>query len=373
MRAMPIYVALIIGLITANSAQAYKYKICDALGDQKDQRLTSNAHTLRSGSVSFPTGAFLDGLNNSISQYNKNPSPFRFTRVTDSGGLGLGNGQSEVWGDADNAILQDAPAIAYTFSECYWLFGIQAQITEGDTIFDYRDPFRWTPTGTKTAIGSYAGSTGKRYLQGTALHEFGHVTGLKHENRFYNIMGSDVTHLDTSGASVNAYIGEDAGSGMVKLYGLNSSGIQDLAVAHWRYKGTSGEYSSHSRTRILNSTGAELSKTTVGNEPRYNVTRGNSIRSEFTFENLGRSTQSSAPIKFYISTNETISTTDRLVLSSTITLSRDTPTTATRTLTVPADLLPTTDHWLGVIISTPLGVTDGNATNNTSYIRIRTN
>ncbi len=373
MRATSFILALVLGLLTAESAYAYKYKVCEALGDSKKIKLPSNSKALRSGSVSFPAGVWLDGLNNAIAQFNKNPSPFRFSRVTDSGGLALGNGQSEVWGSDDQGILQGAPAIAYTYSDCYWFFGITAQINEGDTIFDFGDPFRWTPTRTKSAIKSYIGSAGKRLLQGTAVHEFGHVTGLKHENRFYNVMGSDTTHLDTSGSTVNAYVGEDSGSGLVSLYGLNNSGIQDLAVAHWRYLGVSGEYSSHARTRIFTTGGIELGKSTVDNEPRYNVTRGNSVSVEFTFENLGKSTQNSAPIKYYISTNDIISTGDRLVRTSSASLTRNTPATDTRNVTIPADLAATTNYWLGIIISMPPGVTDGNSANSTSYIRIRTN
>ena len=369
MRATPLLAALIITALSTSPALAYRYQVCSALGDSKDIKLPSASLTLRSSPVSFPAGVWLDGLNNAISQFNKNPSPFRFSRVTDSGGVGRGNGQSEVWGSTDNSVLQGAPAIAYTYYDCYWFFGIHSNINEGDTVFDYRSPWQWTPTTTKSAISRYTGSL--RLLQGTAVHEFGHVTGLKHENRFYNVMGSDFTHLDTNGSTVNAYVGEDTGSGLVDLYGLNGSGIQDLAVAHWRYLGTSGEYSTHARTRIFNTGGTELSKSTVGAEPRYNVTRGTSVKAEFTFENLGRSTQTNAPVKFYISSNDIISTADTLILTSSVTLSRDTPSTTTRTVNIPSGLAAATNCWLGVIISTPAGVGDGNAANNTAHIRIR--
>ena len=37
------------------------------------------------------------------------------------------------------------------------------------------------------------------------------------------------------------------------LYGLYGGTLEDLAVTHWKYSGTDGEYSTHVRTRVLDS------------------------------------------------------------------------------------------------------------------------
>ncbi len=285
--------------------------------------------------------------------------------------MGLNNGQSEVWGSTDQNILQGAPAIAYTYGECWWFFGVIAKINEGDVIFDYGSPWQWTPTRSKSTVSTYNGSL--RLIQGTALHELGHAAGLMHENRYYNIMGADFTHLDTQVSTVNAYVGEDAGNGLVSLYGVSNSKPQDIAVAHWRRIGASGEYSTHGRTRIFNTTGTELSRTTVSNEPQYNVTKGNQVQVEFTYENVGRSTINNAVVNYYLSTNDNITTFDTLIGTTTMNIARDLPNTINRTITIPSNLVSGSTFWLGVIMNMPAGISDGDTSNNTSYIRVRIN
>ena len=124
---------------------------------------------------------------------------------------------------------------------------------------------------------------------------------------------------------------------------------------------------------MFSSGGSELGKTVVGAEPRYNVTRGATVKGEFSYENLGRSTQNGAGVKFYISTNEIISSADTQIRSISVNLARNTPALLSTDMVIPAGLTAATDYWLGVIITTPPGVADGNSSNNTSYIRIRTN
>ena len=360
--------AALLCIAAATPANAYGYRIC---GDV-NLKLSSNQLTLHSSDVSFPAGYWQNGLNNAISQYNKNPSNFFYSRVSDTNGLGLGNGESEVWGSTDTTILQGAPAIAYSYWSCYWLFGYHGNMTEGDVVFDYRAPFQWTATSQKSALFSYSG-TG-RLLQGTAIHELGHAAGLLHENRTYNVMGTDFTHLATNGVTSNGYVGEDAGNGDVFLYGVWTGGPEDLGVAHWRYSGASGHYSTHARTRIFNpSTGVELAKSTVSGEPRYNVTRGGLVSTEFTYENMGRDNLTGINVRWYISTNDTISTADRQIGSGTFNLSRDWVSTTRTTLRIPADLAAGANYWIGVIINPAGAIAESDRSNNATYIGIHTN
>jgi len=365
-------IALIGLACLTETAQAYQYEVCEARGASKDIKFPSNIATLRLNTTSFPTGGtggYLTAIDTAITQFNKNPSKFRLSRVYDSGGVAFDNGENEVWGSDDSSILKGSPAIAYIYSECYWLFGIEAKITEGDTIFDYDSPWKWTSSFLKTANMRYAGSL--RYIATTALHEFGHIAGLMHENRLYNEMGTDFTHTHTQGGYVIAYFGENAGNGLVALYGLRSESREDVAVAHWRRTGADGEYSSHDRTRLLTLRGIELPYTNVGWEPRYTVTAGSTVTAEFTYENLGKSTQNGNVVRFYISTDETITSADQLIASANLNLTRDVPYTTQHTFNLPGNLRANTEYWLGAIISIRSGATDADSANNASYIRIR--
>ena len=365
--------ALILGaciaIAVAAPAQAYRYRTCNGI----PLKLTSNNLVVHSANNSFPAGYWLTGLDNAVSQFNKNPSNFYYTRVTDFGGVGLNNGESEIWGSTNASILQGFPAIAYSYWQCYWVFGTTAYMTEGDVIFDYNntvaDPFEWTVTRSKTALFNYTG-TG-RLLQGTAIHEFGHALGLLHVNTTYNVMGSDFSHVHTNGSVTDGYIGENAGDGTVFLYGLWASGPQDVAVEHWRYLGASGEYSTHARVRLYNSVGALLPSFTVNGEGGYVVRRGQVVRAEFTYENVGRATVFSIPVYYYISTNDIISTGDRLIGSVAMSLARDVVFDYNQPLTIPANLALNTNYWLGAVVNPTASVAESDRSNNASYIPIR--
>lgn len=375
MRALKLLAGALLALIVATPAHAYNYRVCNTPFGSAPLNLPSNSWQLKSSDVSFPAGIWQDGLNNAISQFNKNPSNFFYTRVSDTNGLNLNNGESEVWGSSDQNILQGAPAIAYSWWNCFWFFGVVADMKEGDVIFDYTNtatnPFEWTPTRQKNLLFSYSGSG--RLLQGTAIHEFGHAAGLLHVNTEYNVMGTDFTHLSTNGITANGYIGEDTGDGLAFLYGLWAAAPQDLGVVHWYYTGASGEYSTHGRTRIFNpTTGLEVGKVISAGEPRYTVKPGKVVSAEFTFENNGRSTQSGIVVNYYVSTNDTISTGDRLIGSSVLTLSRDNVLTTRRTLVLPTDLLRGTNYWLGAIINPAGAIAESDLSNNATYIGMRT-
>lgn len=367
---------IVLAAAAATPAHAYRYRTCTTGTGTVPLTLPGDFDTVHYSTTSFPvSGGWIDALNNTISQYNRNPSNFFLKLAADTNGVNLNNGESETWGSTDQTILNGAPAIAYSYWDCNFF---TAKMKEGDVIFDYTNtvsnPFQWTPVRSKSALWSYTNLNGKRLLQGTAMHEFGHASGLLHESRTYNVMGTDFTHLDTSGSTVNAYVGEDTGNALVFLYGLWSAGPLELGVAHWRYTGFSGEYSTHGRTRMFNSAGALLSKTMVAAEPRYNVTRGSTVKVEFTYENMGRATVSSIPVRFYISTDDVITTADRQIGSTTIgSLARDWVSTLKHSVAIPSNLSANTSYWLGVIVNPTSSITETYRDNNTSYIRIRTN
>ncbi|MEZ9200210.1 PKD domain-containing protein [Shewanella sp. 10N.286.54.B9] len=295
-----------------------------------------------------------------------NDTPVNLTinvRLDDDTSVAVGNGESEIWwNNSGNS------AVGYNItSPC-------GTTIEGDIVFhntvSYDDSME-----DKSNFWNYGGNN--RTFETTALHEVGHTVGLAHENRYYNIMGSDYTHVHTTGENaLRSYLGEDAVNGLISLYG--GSNREDLSVAAWRHIGSSGEYSTHGRTRLFNSNGTELNSSNASTsctgsycELRYNVDLGQTVQYEMTLENNGRNSQSVA-LGYYISTNATITNTDTLIRTDNVTVTRNTPDTVIKTITIPSNLTPNTDYYLGVLIDSNDTVSEWTEQNNTSYMHIRT-
>lgn len=360
--------------VVVGPVHAYSNRTCQGA----PLRLPTNNHTVYYNTSSFPSGDYDTAINNSISQFNNNPSAFYYTALP-TASVQLNNGRSEIWGTTDNSLLNNSPAVAFSYWDCYWNFGnLVAQMKEGDIVFDYRNAstsnWLWTPIQTKSVNMSYGGT--KRLIQSTAIHELGHAAGLLHEARMYNVMGTDFTHLNTQGSAAQAYIGADTGGGLVSLYGKWSQASEDLGVTHWYRTGANGEYSTHSRTRIIDKrTGRTVSSFVRGREPIYRVSSGQLVKVEFTYENVGRSYQSQRPVSFYLSSNETITTSDFLISSnSRISLPSSGHLTQQFDLRIPYNLVAGAEYWLGVIINPANNAPiESDTGNNASYIRIRVN
>ena len=364
MRKLLIATALLLSSTVGYSADAYSYRTCNGV----KIKWNTNNPTMRASSVSFPTGYWRDGLQKSIDYTNRNPSPFFFSLVTDTGGVGVGNGQSEIWGTTSASVLQGSPAIAIPQITCYWLFGTVTRIDEEDVAFDYNAPFQWTADEVKSRLIQYGGSL--RQLQGTAVHELGHALGLLHVNTEYNVMGTDFQHIWSNGSAARGYLGEDASDGTVFLYGLWSASYQDLGTVHWKYASASGEYSAHTKTVVYDANGSVLSSTANAGFQVYNVRRGQTVQAEFTYENNGKSTQT-INAGYYVSTNDIISTGDRRIGTRTgMTLARDNVLTIRTTLRIPSDLKANTRYWLGTIVDPEKRVSDNVPSNNATYLPI---
>ena len=347
-------------------ALAYSYKTC--LGHPI--KFDSSSQTVHASTVSFPAGYWENGIRDTVNKFNRNPSNFRYTTAMDSGGVGRNNGQNEIWGGT-GSILAGAPAIAYQYWTCYWLFGDHVHMDEVDVIFDYGSPWQWTADTVKSSLIRYTGSL--RAIQTTGAHELGHGLILNHVNTEYNIMGADFEHIHVNGSSATAYTGEDAADGAVFLYGARAPAWEDVAVVHWKYSGASGEYSDHTKTVIYNTSGAVLPTFTVSGETGYRVNRGQTVRAEFTYENNGANTKNGIQTGYYISTNDLITTFDRKIGSASFNLSRDNVYTTTTSLVIPSDLTSGTNYWLGVIIDDNGAITESVESNNATYIPIHVN
>ena len=367
---LPIVVAVAIAsvaLVSPNQAFAYSWMHCL----DRNIKWSSNTITTGANPVSFPPGSiWYRSLLDGVDGINLNRSNFRLQLASDVGGVGTGNGRNEVWFTGDQSLLKGAPAVARTYYECYWkYFGLGprvVRIIEVDVFFD--DSWNWTPSGNKSLLTTYSGRG--QLLSGTAAHELGHLVGLRHENRLYNIMGADYSHLHVNGSMARTYAGVDAGEGAAFLYGTRSDGWEDIGVVHWKYAGSSGEYSRHAKTRIYDSTGGDLRTTAVNGEVGYLVKAGDVVQPQFTYENSGKNAQS-FQFGIYISSNDLITTRDRRIAGFRGRLDRDSIVTTTVNVTIPGDLVADENYWLGVIVDDDNSIDERMEWNNASYLPVK--
>ena len=361
-------------LLISSPIQAYEKQSCLGV----DYRWSGNSKSLEASSVSFPSGTWFNGLQDGVNKFNLNPSNFRYSVFSSVGGVGLGNGQSEVWGSSDQGVLQGAPAIAYSYKTCYWFFGNIVHMSEMDVAFDYDSPWKWTTSTDKSKLLRYSDTaTDLRPLQTTVAHEIGHGARFKHENDEYNVMGTDFEHIHVNSQTARAYAGEDIADGMVDLYGATSGDWEDVGVVQWRYSGASGEYSDHDKGVIRDTAGNVKSVFTITSpgttrETAYRVSKGETVKVEFTYENNGKSFQSGVDVGFYISTNDNITTFDQRIGGRTLSLGRAAVYSPDHhTVTIPGNLLSNTTYWLGAIIDEDDSISEAVEWNNATYIPIR--
>lgn len=353
-------------LLTLSAGQVMAHKYWTDCGNNTPRKWPGSGFTFNANPNGFD-GEFafwLTSFATALDRFNAAPINLQVSvRVDNELNVGVGNGESEIWWASDGS-----SAVGYNITNpC----GVTI---EGDIVFHntvaYDDSME-----DKTNFWNYGGNG--RTFETTALHEVGHTVGLAHENRYYNIMGTDYTHVHTTSENaLRSYLGEDTVNGLISLYG--GTGGEDLSVAAWRHVGASGEYSTHGRTRLFDSNGSVLNATkavaSCGNtncEMRYDVDLGQQIQYEMTLENNGSNTQT-VTLGYYISTNATITSSDTLIGTDSVTISRNTPDTLTRNVTIPASLSPNTDYYLGVIIDNSDSVAEWTEANNSSYIHIRT-
>lgn len=351
---------IIITLITfllSSSAFAYKAYYCD---NGKVLKHDGHKVPMQYSPVSFPAGAWRDALFASIQAVNRNPSNFWFDVTQGSGLWANGNGINDILFSSDAGF---SPAMTLLSGLCYDDKGVW---TETDVIFYNGESF--TPHMNTSALWEYGGN--KRPIITTAIHEFGHALGLDHVNTLYNVMGEDWTYIHVNGGTAHGYFGEDAGNGAVSLYGQISSGFEDVSVVHWKHVGANGAYSDHGRTSLYSSNGGNLASENIGAEVAYKVTKGQKVRTEFTFENNGRSYQSGISVGYYISTNNYITTWDKRIATRTYSLARDIPYTAQNVVTIPSNL-PSGLYYLGVIVDRTGSIKEVDETNNATYIPIK--
>ncbi|MCA9468463.1 MAG: hypothetical protein KC643_23895, partial [Nitrospira sp.] len=95
---------------------------------------------------------------------------------------------------------------------------------------------------------------------------------------------------------------------------------------------------------------------------------------EMSYENLGSGCKNNVPVKYYISTNDLITTWDRHIGTGSVSVCRNTVyTTKNTTLTIPNDLTSGANYHIGAIIDPDNAIAESNEANNSSYVGIRIN
>ncbi|MDO8304139.1 MAG: CARDB domain-containing protein, partial [Sedimentisphaerales bacterium] len=241
---------------------------------------------------------------------------------------------------------------------------------EADIIFDADEP--WSPFSYSSNLWPYKGPY--RPFVTTAVHEMGHALGLNHENRFYNVMGEDWTHVHTDESKTAGYAGSDATQGALFLYGKSAKygWKEDLAVTHWKYAKKGGEYSKHTPTVMyLSDAVTKANAEELDGFSLYLVRPGDIYNAEFTYENTGYSGQPNVKVAWFISTNKAISTFDRMIGSTQINLPAGAVWTTTVSLTIPSDLKAGMIYFLGVIVDYQNNIGEFNEANNSTFLQIK--
>ena len=297
-----------------------------------------------------------------VNRWNRNPSNLRYTITFGDAAVALGNRESEVFW------VSGLPEYVLAAS-FVWFNSTSCELVEADIAVEARWPY--TASNLKADLVSYGGS--QLPLQAVAMHEFGHAGGLGETAGTYSVMGDALTHLHANGTTARAYPGRDAAMGLTSIYGLWSFAQEDLGIAHWRWTGSQGAYSTHGRTRVFDCAGNKLPELVGTKQPVYRVNQGQCVRLELTYENLGKTTPLTAAVGYYLSTDCEISTADTLLATTSLSLRRGAMQTVLYTLNIPTYLSSGTRYCLGAVIDPYSVINELYDWNNASYVGIFVN
>lgn len=331
-----------------------------------------------------------------IERMNLNPGNFRyvFGGMDNHDGVAVNNGESEIWMEDLGPAFSNNSAVEESNSD----YSPSCTATESDIIINthYRmqrpplDVNKLEYSNNKNNLFAYGGSNA--HFVSTVMHELGHSAGLHHEGDVLNLMGGN-NLLVANGESVEPYIGEDAASGLIALFGLSADAKEDVSVSHWRYgdkiEAKDGSvFSLHHRTRLFNKKNTEVDMDcpyqhpdlngpliAACPEPVYKVHKGQAVKLELTFENAGKTTPLAVTATYYLSTDSMIDANDLRLKTKTFSIKRDSnPSTLSADLTIPNSSIANKNYWLGCLVKTAdPALKESNERNNATYVGIKIN
>ena len=355
--------AICLWAAAAGAASAYSHRSCYST----PLRFRGDVGTVGVWGASFPveTG-WRAGVTDAFTKVNAHPGNYRLDMGVDTYHVSPGNGESEVWFSRDHLWANEGSATAHYYDICVWFFGEFYYVNEVDVIIDADVP--WTLSENKRDIWNYGGEG--RPFAPILIHELGHGLGFSHNDYSYNVMGDDFSHLNVNGSRAVGYVGEDLSAGIIAHYGPKAAWT-DVAVTHWRYMGSDGEYSIHDKTDIIGA-GGVLPFRDIDGETHFDVTPGQWLFAQFTFEDLGIDCRTTTA-DYFFSTNATITTADRWLVQNNIALCTNRPNTRRVFIRLPADLRRGAPLWLGVVLNRARAFPEADLTNNAAYVPLWVN
>ena len=235
------------------------------------------------------------------------------------------DGNAVEWEDFSNGVCDDPASGALAVTRLNWI----SDFCNADVLFN--NQYTWTNDDPGWTTGS------PYNFNSVAIHEFGHVVGLDHEDRWLATMNSKYHPFPHK-------IHADDMGGIRYLYS-SSSTVTDLGVTNW--KKTDGNVA----------TAAQLvSSPTAANS-------GQTISMEVTVENYSTATVTFNN-RLYLSTNNIISSSDTPIGTyNGAYLSAGWLATWSYSVTIPFST-PSGTYWLGICVDYDSAVSESNEGNN---------
>lgn len=357
-------VACIASLGLANTAQAYRYRTCGGTV----LKLSGGGLRYEAGTNSFASNNRRYMIDQALGHWNDAPSNFVFFVPEWNKGVSSTNNTSEVWYSTSNSLLDGAPAVAMSKTNCSVfskkIKSVDIVMNNNTTWMNYEkrtNHRKWRPDG-----------DGYRPAQTTMMHEAGHALGLLHSNVRYNLLGNDTEVINVNDGEFQSYTSEDPSRGVAFIHGTDNGSKPDLAVSPFKYNGTSGEYSTHRFAQVFNEAGTQSldwNYDATRREWYVIVKRGTKYKFEFTYEHLGPGGTIDTKAGYYLSSNENITTSDWFLEDRNFSLGWNVPYTAWRTIRIPASA-QTKRQYLGVIIDYQNTTNERRGSNNRAFIAI---
>jgi len=216
----------------------------------------------------------------------------------------------------------------YRYDYCFWFFGsiIGGEYEEMDIHLNTRYSWMTAP---------YRGLNAEPYnFQLTMLHELGHALGLLHQDNLLSTMNTVYPFGGPIGYLNQEAPHPDDRDGVRILYPDSSTGI-DIAVSRFRNAGVSV-------------TANQVYTVIGGGAPTRSLKKGVQYSMDWTLENLGTQMEV-AIIRFYLSTNQYISSFDTTLGGSVANIRAGQVLTYKKDFTVPTNLASGTyyiGYWL---------------------------